>query len=147
MPNSEPTIERLTAYSIDDAIGIGRLMPFLSASKNAEPMSEQLLTDIINSPYHDQLVARMDSLIVGAATLNILMGPAANKVGYLEDFVTDPELRGRGIGGRLWEEMVTWCKEHGVSLEFTSQSTRKAAHSFYLSHGAVIRDTTVFRIE
>jgi len=143
----EVAVERLKTYSPEDAIGIGRLMPFLSERKGTQPVSEGLLTEIINSPYHEQLVARLDSIIVGAATLNILMGPAAGRAGYLEDFVTDPAVQGRGIGTRVWEEMMVWCKEHDISLEFTSKSSREEAHRFYLSHGATIRDTVVFHID
>ena len=147
MSNHEVAIERLTKYSFEDAVGIGRLMPFLSKSMGSAPVPEELLTEIINSPYHEQLVARLDRIIVGAATLNILMGPAVNRSGYLEDFVTDPEMRGSGIGGKLWDEMIAWCKERDISLEFTSKSSRTAAHSFYLGHGATIRDTTVFHVD
>lgn len=147
MTNPEVSVERLTEYSFEDAAGIGRLMPFLSERLSPDPIPEDLLREIINSPHHEQLVARLDSLIVGAATLSILMGPAAGTVGYLEDFVTDSELRGRGIGDRVWNEMMKWCNERGVGLEFTSKPSRKAAHSFYLSHGAMIRDTTVFRVD
>jgi len=146
MPSPEVVIERLTKYSSEDAAGIGRLMPFLSESKHSAPMPEDLLTEIINSPYHEQLVARLNSIIIGAATLSIVMGPAAGRVGYLEDFVTDPEIRGVGVGHRLWDEMILWCQEHEISLEFTSKPSREAAHKFYLSHGAVTRHTTAFRV-
>lgn len=145
MPSSEITIEHLTKYSDEDAAGIGRLMPFLSEKLNDSPIPKDLLTDIISSPYHEQLVARINGVIVGTATLNMLMGPAAGRVGYLEDFVTDPEARGKGVGSKLWDAMVEWCNEHQVVLEFTSKPTRIDAHRFYLSRGAVIRDTTVFR--
>lgn len=146
MPKPELSVERLSHYTFEDAAGIGRLMPFLSKSRGAEPIPEELLTEIINSPHHEQLVARLDSIIVGAATLNILMGPAAGRLGYLEDFVTDPEAQGRGIGSRIWNEMMRWCDEHQVNLEFTSKATRETAHKFYLSRGAVIRETAVFRV-
>ncbi len=146
MTNATVTIERLTVFSAEDAAGIGRLMPFLSSTKGPEPMAEQLLRDIITSPFHEQLVARFEGAIVGAATLTMLMGPAANRVGYLEDFVTDPKLRGMGIGSKLWSEMMSWCNERDINLEFTSKPSRKEAHDFYLSHGASIRDTTVFRV-
>lgn len=147
MANPEVSVERLTEYSFEDAAGIGRLMPFLSERLSSDPIPEDLLREIIDSPHHEQLVARLDSRIVGAATLSLLMGPAAGRAGYLEDFVTDPELRGRGIGDTLWTEMMQWCDEHGIGLEFTSKPSRQAAHRFYLSHGAVVRDTTVFRVK
>jgi len=144
MPSSEILVERLTKYSSADAAGIGRLMPFLSSRLTNEPIEEVLLTEIIASPHHEQLVARLDSRIVGAATLNLLMGPAVQKMGYLEDFVTDPEVR-LGVGDKIWKEIITWCGENGVDLSFTSKPERTKAHKFYLSHGAEIRDSTVFR--
>lgn len=109
-------------------------------------MSEPLLRTIIASPHHDQLVARDEAgRIVGTATLSIIMGAGVNTKAYLEDFVVDPEVRGAGIGGKLWEAMLDWAREHGANkLNFTS-SAQKGAQAFYLKRGAVIRDTNYFK--
>lgn len=144
MTDSKVTIEHLSSYSDADAAGIGRLMPFLTSRLTGEPMSEDLLTEIINSPHHEQLVARLDGMIVGAATLSILMGPAVGKMGYLEDFIADPDVR-LGIGGRIWSEIEKWCTERNIDLSFTSKPERVKAHEFYKSHGAVPRDSTTYR--
>ncbi|MFO0882489.1 MAG: GNAT family N-acetyltransferase [Candidatus Saccharimonadales bacterium] len=146
MSDPEVKVERLQEYSEADAAGIGRLMPYLSERLSNEPVAEDLLRAIIDSPYHDQLVARLNGLIVGAATMNLLMGPGVNKQGYLEDFVTDPEVRGVGIGDKVWQAMVTWCQEQDIDFTFTSHPAREAAHRFYIKHGAEVRDTTVFRV-
>ncbi len=141
------TVERLIEYSDEDAEGIGHLMPFLSDTFTGEPVAKDLLEAIILSPHHDQLIARLEGRIVGAATMSIIIGTGAGRIGYLEDFVTDPEVRKRGIGTKVWEEMKTWCKEQGVNLEFTSRPSRTDAHHFYLAKGAVVRDTTVFHVD
>jgi GNAT superfamily N-acetyltransferase len=141
------TVERIAEYTPEDAAGLGRLMPFLSDRLSGDPMDEQLLRAIVESPHHEQLVARLDQTIVGAATMNILMGPGAGRQGYLEDFVTDPEVRGQGIGDKVWQGMIDWCTEQGIDLAFTSHPSREAAHRFYLSHGAETRDTSVFFVE
>ncbi len=146
MSNIEPVVERLGEFSEEDAAGIGRLMPFLSERLSIEPMDADILRDIIRSPFHEQLVARLEGRIVGAATMNLLMGPGTQREGYLEDFVTDPTVRGQGIGDKVWQEMVRWCEERGVNLGFTSHSARQTAHRFYLNHGAQIRETTVFHV-
>lgn len=146
MPKPLAHIERLTAYNAEDASEIGRLMPFLSQRMSSGPVPKELLTQIITSPYHEQIVARLGDKIVGAATLSIIMGPAVGKQARLEGFVTDPEIRGQGIGSRIWDEIMKWCDEHDVDLEFTSNPRRKAAHDFYLARGAEIRDTTVFHV-
>jgi hypothetical protein len=139
------SVERLQTYSPEDAAGLGRLMPFLSESFTDTPVDETLLRTIIESEYHDQLVARLDAKIVGAATLSVVMGSAMGKKGWLEDFVTDPNTGIRGIGQLVWNEMGVWCVENDIDLEFTSKATRLAAHNFYTKQGAKIRNTTVFK--
>lgn len=137
------SINRLTSYSPEDAAGIGRLMPFLDEKFSGAPIDEQVLRVLIESNYHDQLVARDDTgRIVGAATLSLIMAAAAGPKAYLEDFVTDPETR--GVGSALWEEMGRWCLERNVDLHFTSRPARVEAHQFYLKRGARMRETDVF---
>ena len=138
------SIERLKSYNFEDAAGIGRLMPYLSDSFSDPPIEEALLREIIESDHHEQLVARLNGKIVGAATLSLIIGAGAGKKGWLEDFVTDPETGVKGIGQAIWDEMGVWCQERGVSLNFTSSSERTAAHNFYQKNGADTRDTTVF---
>ncbi len=144
---SEVSVNRLEQYSEADAAGLGRLARFLSEKFDGNPINKEFLEEIIRSPYHDLLIARIENRIVGAATLNILMGAAAGKIGYLEDFVTDPNVRRQGIGGKIWDEIVIWCKQHDVDLEFTSKPSREDAHRFYLARGATIRETTVFHVD
>jgi hypothetical protein len=140
-------VERLKAYTPEDAAGIGRLMPYLSKSFDGEPVNEQLLRTIIESDSHEQLVARIDARIIGAATLSIILGAGAGKKGWLEDFVTDPEAGVKGTGQIIWDEMGKWCLEHDVNLNFTSRPSREAAHNFYLKNGASVRETTVFQAD
>ncbi|HET7529139.1 MAG TPA: GNAT family N-acetyltransferase [Candidatus Saccharimonadales bacterium] len=140
-------VERLTEYSPGDAADLGSLLTALSGRFTGEPVPESLLREIIESPYHDELVARLEGRIVGAATLSIIMGAGAGKKGYLEDFVVDKSIRRGGIGTRIWQEMMLWCEERGVDLEFTSRPERQDAHEFYASRGAKIRPTSVFRVQ
>jgi hypothetical protein len=57
------------------------------------------------------------------------------------------EVIAKGIGAALWDEMMRWCDQKQVSLTFISKPSRQAAHQFYLSSSAVIRDTTVFKVD
>lgn len=147
MENIDCRVERVKDYSPEIAAGIGRLMPFLNEKFSDQPMAEELLKRIIESPNHLQLVARIDGIVVGSATLSIILGPGVDKEGYLSDFVTDPEYRGRGVGGKIWEEIMNWCREQEIGLAFTSNPKRQDAHRFYLDHGAKVRDTTVFNVD
>lgn len=140
-------IERLGEYSDEMAAAIGRLMPFLSENASDEPIPEERLRAIIDSPDREQLLAILEGRVVGSAVLNIIVGNKGDKA-WLEDFVTDPEMRGQGVGHRLWLEMLDWCREHGINqMEFTSRHQRQDAHAFYEEHGAEIRDTATFRVK
>lgn len=141
----EVVVERLAVYSEQDAIDMGKLMPVLSNKFSDGPIDKNLLREIIESPSHEQIVARLDARIVGCATLSITMGVGVGRKAYLEDFVVDPTIQGQGIGGKIWDEITKWCAEQDVNLFFTSSAEKEDAHRFYLKKGAVIRDTTVFK--
>ena len=141
------TIEVLAAYSSEDAAMMGSLLPYLSDKFDGAPLDEGLLRDIISSPHHDQLVARnTDGAIVGMATVSVVLGAGVTRGAYLEDFVVHPDTQGMGVGGALWEAIISWCQEKGAKkLDFTSSPSKEAAQRFYLKHGAVVRDTNHFR--
>ena len=141
------TIERLVAYNEQDAEDMGKLMPILSSQFTDKPVDEGLFKEIIESPFHEQIVARLDGRIIGCATLSMTMGVGAGRKAYLEDFVVDPSIQGQGVGGKIWDEITSWCRERGLKLFFTSSATKEAAHRFYLAHGATVRDTTVFQYD
>ncbi len=141
-------IETLTSYDEKTANRVRELLIQLSRSgKDRGEIPEQWFNDLISSPSHDMLVAYDDDgNIIGIATLSIIMGPIVRKVAYLEDFVTDSSLRGKGIGSALWDEMLVWAKEKGCTeLCFTSGHGREAAQEFYKNRGAEIYDTNYFR--
>lgn len=143
---SHVEVERLTTYAEEDVTRLAQLMPVLSERFRTQPINTNLLDKIIASDSHDQLIARLEGRIVGAATLSLIIGLGAGEEGYLQDFVVDPEIQGQGIGDRVWSEMMRWCDERGIDLAFTSNPSREAAHRFYLAHGATIRETTVFHV-
>jgi GNAT superfamily N-acetyltransferase len=148
MSVEDVSVRIVDEYTPEVAVGIGSLLPALSSSRTGEPVNEDLLRAIIESPDRDQFVAEQHGRIVGAATLNLVMGPMGRKA-WLEDFVTssDESVRGKGVGFKLWSAMKDWCLSRDVYLEFTSRPSRTEAHAFYERQGAVIRDTTAFRAE
>ena len=145
MTHPDISIERLTTYSEADAADIGKLMHVLSEDLSDAPVEEGLLREIIDSPDRAQLVARKSGKIVASASMNLIKGTGAGRVSELEDFVTDPDEQRQGIGDMMWNEMVQWGTKRGATkFTFTSRASRPEAHSFYLNHGATIRETTVF---
>lgn len=141
-------ITKLDKYTPEIAARIRELLIQLSRSgKDRGEISKEWFEELIASPYHDMLVAIDDSnQIIGIATLSIHMGPIIRKNAYLEDFVTDQTVRGKGIGSALWDAMLDWAKEKGCNnLEFTCGNGREASQQFYKNHGATIYDTNFFR--
>ena len=141
-------IKPLTEYTPETADRIRELLIQLSRSgKDRGEIPEQWFNNLIDSDYHDMLIAYDDNeKIIGIATLSIIMGPIVKKIAYLEDFVTDESVRGQGVGDALWQEMLKWAKDKGCTeLNFTSGHGREAAQIFYQKRGAEIYDTNFFR--
>lgn len=139
----------LDKYTPETADRVRELLIQLSRSgKDRGEIPEQWFKTLIESDSHDMLLATSDNgEIIGIATLSIIMGPIVRRVAYLEDFVTDAEVRGQGIGSALWSAMLDWARDKGCTeLCFTSGHGREAAQAFYLHKGAEIYDTNFFRL-
>ena len=105
-----------------------------------------LVEQILDSDRQILLLARYHGTVVGMATLSLLVGPVAGRKIYLDDFVADPTVHGKGVGSKLWQAMLDWGHQHdATTLTFTSNAKRRAAHQFYLHKGAEIYDTCVFK--
>ena len=143
-------VSRVTEYSPELAQRVRELLIQLSRSgKDKGEVPEEWFLDIINSPWHDLLVALDDDgRVIGMASLSVSMGPGISKNAYLEDFVVDSEARTGGVGSALWDEMLAWGREKGCKrMEFTCGNGREIAQAFYKKHGAEVYDTNFFRVE
>ena len=140
----ELQIVRLTEYQPEIAAGIGRLLVQLDPSFSSEPVPEEVLGPIIDSPDHDQFVALLDSQVVGAASMSVVRGAGFNKRGQLEDFVVDQEMRGQGIGRTIWNSLVSWCEKKDLpGFYLQTETFRPEAIAFYEKVGAEIMGQTV----
>lgn len=142
-------IKRLEKYSPEIAQRVRELLIELSRSgKDKGEIPKEWFLNIINSPWHDLILAVEDGKILGMASVTIIMGAGVGKNVYLEDFVVSSEARGKGVGGKIWEEIIKWGKEKGAKrLEFTCGNGRDIAQAFYKNHGAEIYETNFFRLE
>ena len=141
-------VKRLTEYTPEVAARVRELLIQLSRSgKDKGEIPESWFLEIISSPWHDLLVAYDDGVVVGIATMSVVMGAGVRKNAYLEDFVVDANIRARGVGSALWDEMLAWVREKGCKeFEFTCGHGREVAQEFYKKHGAEIYDTNFFRV-
>ena len=140
-------VKPLDKYTPEIAARVRELLIQLSRSgKDKGEIPEEWFNDIINSPWHDLLVAEEDGKILGIASVSVTMGPGIRKNAYLEDFVTDAEVRGKGVGTAIWNAYEAWAKEKGCkNLEFTCGHGREKSQEFYKHHGAEVYDTNFFR--
>ena len=140
-------VKPLDKYTPEVATRVRELLIQLSRSgKDKGEIPEDWFNDIINSPWHDLLVAEEDGKILGIASVSVTMGPGIRKNAYLEDFVTDSEVRGKGVGSAIWNAYEAWAREKGCkNLEFTCGHGREKSQEFYKHHGAEVYDTNFFR--
>ena len=143
-------ISALTEYEGVIAATMGVLRRQLSTKYDGSPIPRDLIEEIIESPYHDILLAIDDSdKIVGMVVVSIVMMTTRRNV-YMEDLVVDEACRGKGIGGQMLEAVKDWGRQKGCQrLEFTSTSreNKENAVKFYESHGIMLRDTGQYRAE
>lgn len=142
-------IAKLEKYTPEVANQIRKLLIQLSRSgKDRGEIPREWFEELISSPYHDMLIATEEDKIIGIATLSVHMGPIIRRNAYLEDFVTDQTVRGKGTGSALWQAILEWAAEKGCkNLEFTCGNGREIAQQFYKNHGATVYDTNFFRKE
>lgn len=144
-----PEIERLTQYTPEVGEAVRGLLVELSRSgRDRGEIPKEWFLEVIDSPYHDLILAKNGEQILGMAVVSVTMGAIVRKNVYLEDFVVTSEARGQGIGTLIWDEIIRWGLEKGATdLEFTSGEGREAAWKFYQDKGAEIYKTNFFRKE
>ena len=143
-------IGTMTEYDADVAATMGELLMDLSENYDGAPISREWIEDVIESSWHDVLLAIDEGEVVGMATVSVVMGSLIDRNEYLEDFVVSAKCQGKGVGSKLWEEILAWGRRKGCKkLEFTSsgKGKKRGAVEFYQSKGAEIRDTNAFSIE
>lgn len=115
-------------------------------SSSAEPPDAAALSAIVESPGCQLLVARdADGAALGMLTLVVFRIPTGVRA-MIEDVVTSPDARGRGVGEALVREAIARAKEAGArTVDLTSRPSREAANRLYLRTGFVRRDTNCYR--
>lgn len=142
-------IKRLNVYTPEIDQKVRELLKQLSRSgRDKGEIPKSWFEHIIASPWHDLLLAEDDDEIIGMASVSVIMGAGIMKNAYLEDFVVNTNIRAKGVGTALWNEVVKWAKEKNCKkLEFTCGEGREVAQEFYKKRGAEIYQTNFFRFE
>jgi len=112
-----------------------------------ELQSKEYLEQMINSNNTILFIAEEDGIIVGTLSLIIYRTPLGQKA-WIEDVVTDKNVRGKGIGYKLLNAALEYAKNKGLKkVDLTSGNDKFAAHQLYKKIGFKHRDSTLFRYE
>ncbi len=139
-------IRVLNTYEAEDvAPSLQRLISELSSSASG-PDAATVAARVRDERVR-VLVVERQGVIVGTATLSLLMTLWKGMVGHVDDVVVDATARGEGLGRRLMEKLHEEAAHLGLThLDLTSRPTREAANALYQSLGYEKRGTNVYRL-
>ncbi|MBE6201626.1 MAG: GNAT family N-acetyltransferase [Rikenellaceae bacterium] len=140
-------ILRLTEATEDVARQLDALFCHLTSVPRPELTAERL-RDIVAQPDAALFVAIAEGQVVGSLTICHNLLPVGEKW-WIEDVVTLPAVRGKGVGRALVERGVAYAAEiaPGVPIYLTSNPARTAARELYRSVGFEEYQTGVFRLK
>jgi len=88
------------------------------------------------SPVWEAFVAELDSRIVGISLFYIRYSTWKGRRLYLEDIIVTENLRGQGVGKRLFDETMKLCRERKYSgMVWQVLEWNEAAINFYRKYG------------
>ena len=111
------------------------------------PFGEQELRAIIEDSASQLFIMRDDERIMGMLTLGHYTSPTGRKV-WVEDVVVSAEYRGEGLGRKLINQAIEYCRENlsPCTLMLTSNPARVAANELYRTSGFEPKQTNVYKM-
>ena len=111
------------------------------------PFGEQELRAIIEDSASQLFIMRGDERIMGMLTLGHYTSPTGRKV-WVEDVVVSADYRGKGLGRRLINHAIEYCRENlsPCTLMLTSNPARIAANELYRTSGFEPKQTNVYKM-
>lgn len=95
-----------------------------------------------NKPVWWALVAELEGTIVGFALYYIRYSTWKGQRMYLEDLLVTNEMRGKGIGGQLFERLISEAKDKGMSgMTWQVLDWNELAINFYKKYPGVVFDS------
>lgn len=128
--------------TIDDCARMMELVHELAAYERAPEAVTVQMDHFIQSgfgpnPVWWALVAELDGLVVGFALYYIRYSTWKGQRMYLEDILVTEEHRGKGIGGRLMDELIHLARKKGFSgMLWQVLDWNEPAINFYKKYNA-----------
>ena len=87
-------------------------------------------------------VAEVSARIEGMALVYFRFSTWKGRTVHLEDLIVRKNMRGTGLGGALYQEVVTYGHEHGVKrIEWVVSEGNQNAIEFYENTGAKLKES------
>ena len=139
------TIELVTQFDSALIAPIADMLAQLTAREY--PFGEQELRAIVEDSASQLFVMRDDERIMGMLTLGHYTSPTGRKV-WVEDVVVSAEYRGEGLGRKLINHAIEYCRENlsPCTLMLTSNPARVAANELYRTSGFEPKQTNVYKM-
>jgi GNAT superfamily N-acetyltransferase len=130
-------IEPKDVAAVMDLIrGLAEYERDLASVKNT---TERLTADIFEHHYCDSLVVEVDQVIVGFALYYTSYSTWKGPCLYLEDLFVLPEFRAKGLGSKLFDQLVDLARVNGFArMDWQIINWNQPAIDFYERKNAVI---------
>ena len=139
------TIEAVSQFDAALVAPINDMLAQLTSREAS--FGEQELRAIIENPASQLFILRDEEKAIGMLTLGRYASPTGVKV-WVEDVVVMNEYRGAGLGRRLINHAIEYCKANYApcTLMLTSNPARVAANELYRSSGFEPKQTNVYKM-
>ena len=139
------TIEHVAQFGSALIAPIADMLAQLTAREY--PFSERELRAIVEDTASKLFIMRDDERIMGMLTLGHYTSPTGRKV-WVEDVVVSADYRGKGLGRRLINHAIEYCRENlsPCTLMLTSNPARVAANELYRTSGFEPKQTNVYKM-
>lgn len=135
---------RFRELAVGDKASLQSLFSQLIANFNGILEIENLISD----QRCNCIVIDDGNSAVGFGSLVTYMVPSKGEVGRIEDIIIDEKYRGKGLGRKLLEKLISIADEKKLShIYLTCRPERVAARKLYESLGFKKGDTNMFSLD
>lgn len=139
------TIEHITQFNAEHIAPIADMLFQLTGREYS--FGEQELRAIIDDSASQLFLLQAEGQVIGMLTLGRYTSPTGVKV-WIEDVVVKSEYRGEGLGRKLVNHSIEYCKANFApcTLMLTSNPARVAANELYRTSGFEPKQTNVYKM-
>jgi GNAT superfamily N-acetyltransferase len=110
-PADVPRLAELARAVRDEMMELRGGPLFLAREARPEPLEDGLAAEMAD-PAHAIFAGTLDDVVLGYAAVRVEELRTGDVLAVLTDLYVEPEARAVGVGERLMEAVLEWCKEH-----------------------------------